>query len=139
MKNTITLFLVLTVAGFLSVACNEIFQTVSPSPVEVTITIPTGEELDPTPPETSGTITLEPAAVEVEVGKNVNVKVTIKNAAGQEVPSSNISVNISDRTILELVEIDERIIQFGGVAAGSTSVIISAGGLQASLVATVTN
>ncbi len=128
-------------ATLISISCTEVTQTIEPSPVEVTVTQPGApEEPDQTPttPGVSGTITLEPATFEVTVSKNVNVKVIVKDSNGKEIPSENISVSILDPTVLELVEIDNRILTFGGVSPGVTSVIITATGLQTSLVATVT-
>ena len=57
---------------------------------------------------------------------------SVRDDNGVEVPSENISVSIIDKTLVRLVEIDNRILTFGGLAEGQTSVIISASGLQAS-------
>ncbi len=140
MKTQTGLLLITLVGVFFVLEACEITQTTTPGAVDVNIQQPTAAPTDTsTGPGTAdtGTINLEPRAISVEVGKNVNVKVVIKDGNGQEVPSENISVNIIDKTILSLVEIDGRIIAFEGVSAGVTSVIISASGLQTSLVATV--
>lgn len=119
--------------------CTEVTQTIQPSPVTVEVSQPTApdEPAAPNPAGDLGTITLEPASGEVAVSKNVNVMVIVKDSGGVEIPSENISVNIIDKDIVELVEIDGRILTFGGVAAGITSVIITASGLQTSIVITV--
>lgn len=134
-------FLVLLALALLAFQACEVVQTSTPSPVEITITQPPPTPTDTSetpPPGATGTITLEPANVQVKVGGNVNVKVIVRDDNGVEVPSQNVSVNIIDKTVLSLVEIDNRIIAFQGVSTGVTSVIISASGLQTSLVATVT-
>jgi len=128
--------LLLVLAAAMLAACTEVTQTLSPSDVNVTSEQPTPTTTAP-PSQASGTITLEPASVSVAVGKNVNVQVTVRDPNGVEVPSENLSVNIADKSVLRLSEIDGRILQFEGLAAGTTSVIVSTSGLQTSLVATV--
>ena len=119
-------------------ACTEVSQVVSPSPVDVSVSSPASTTGETTPtPASNGTITLEPSSIEVQVGKNVAVMVIVRDANGVEVPSENISVSIIDKTLVRLVEIDNRVITFGGLAEGQTSILISASGLQASLDVTV--
>ena len=121
---------------FLVVGCTEVTQTIEPSPVDVNITTPTTppEPSSPDNPGPSGTITLDPPRGSVAVGKNLNVMVIVRDPNGVEVPSENLSVNIADKTVLRLNEIDGRVLQFEGVAVGTTSVIVSASGLQTSIV-----
>ena len=118
-------------------ACTEVSQVVSPSPVDVSVSSPASTADETPTPASNGTITLEPSSIEVQVEKNVAVMVIVRDANGVEVPSENISVSIVDKTLVRLVEIDNRIITFGGLAVGQTAVIISASGLQASLDVTV--
>ncbi len=119
------------------VACTQVNQEVAPSPV----TVGTLSSSPTTTPETGpgplGTITLDPPQFTVGVGKNVNVQVTVKNSAGQEVTSENISANIIDQSVVEFVDVTDRTIQFGGLATGTTSIIISASGLQTATTGTV--
>lgn len=140
MKRTETILAFVLLAAAVGFAACEISQSTAPSPVEVTITQPApGTEPEPEPPGAhTGTISLEPAAVTVQIGAAANVKVIVKDANGQEIPSANISVNVVDKTVIVLEGIDGRILAFRGVAAGTTSAIISASGLQTSLAATVT-
>ena len=118
-------------------ACTEVSQVVSPSPVDVSVSGPASTTRETPTPASNGTISLEPSSIEVQVGKNVAVMVIVRDDNGVEVPSENISVSIIDKTLVRLVEIDNRILTFGGLAEGQTSVIISASGLQASLDVTV--
>ena len=132
--------MLLILGGLLMLSGCEITQHTSPSPVEISIVSPPAGDVDAstTPPAgAAGTIALEPNSITVAVSKNVNVKVVVKDEGGVEIPSENISVNIVDKTILRLQEIDGRMIAFEGVAAGVTSVIVTASGLQTSLAATV--
>ncbi len=131
----IVLFSVLISLG--AFACTEVTQTIQPSPVDVSVSGPASTTGETTTPASNGTITLEPSSIEVQVGKNVAVMVIVRDANGVEVPSENISVSIIDKTLVRLVEIDNRIITFGGIAAGQTSILISASGFQASLDANV--
>ncbi len=132
----IVLFSVLISLG--AFACTEVTQTIQPSGVDVSVATPSSDSgPNETSSGTNGTITLEPSSIEVQVGKNVAVMVIVRDANGVEVPSENISVSIIDKTFVRLVEIDNRIITFGGLAAGQTSILISASGLQASLDANV--
>ncbi len=136
-NKLILLFILLT---FILAGC-EVIQTTNPSDVNLTVEGNTTPS-EPTEPSTgggtNGTITLEPAGnIQIEVSKNVNVKVIVKDSTGQEVPSENITVNIVDKTIVGLNQIDGRIITFAGLSAGVTSVIITASGLQTSIVITV--
>lgn len=129
----------LFILGFYTVGC-EFAQTTHPSSVNVTISegeegVETGEEV----PGESGTITLDPPSGTVAVGKTLNVMVVVRDANGTEVPSENISVNILDKTVVSLTEIDGRILAFSGVSPGVTSVIVTASGLQTSMVITVTD
>ncbi len=127
----IVLFSVLIVLG--AFACTEVTQTIQPSGVDVSVSGPASTTGETTPtPASNGTITLEPSSIEVQVGKNVAVMVIVRDANGVEVPSENISVSI-DKTLVRLVEIDNRVITFGGLAVGKTSILISASALQASL------
>jgi len=132
--------LLMALCGVALVAsCTEVNQFLNPSSVDVSVTNPaidTSTTVD-TPPGAVGTIALSPASLQIAVGESANVQVVVTNANGVEVPSENLSVNISDQGVLRLVEIDGRIIQFEGVATGVTSVIVSASNLQTSLVATV--
>ena len=141
MKRLETILALVLLAATVAFAGCEISQ-VSPTapPIDIRITAPMpGEEPEPDMPAgPTGTIILEPSSLSVSVGSNVNVKVIVRDENGQEKPSQNISVNVIDKTILTLVEIDGRILAFGGLAAGTTSVIVSASGLQTSLVASVT-
>ena len=129
----IALFAVLIVL----LGCTEVTQTIQPSPVDVSVSSPASTAGETPTPASNGTITLEPSSIEVQVGKNVAVMVIVRDANGVEVPSENISVSIIDKMLVRLVEIDNRIITFGGLAAGKTSILISASGLQASLDAKV--
>ncbi len=131
----ISLFSVLIALG--AFACTEVTQTIQPSPVDVSVSGPASTTEETPTPASNGTISLEPSSIEVQVGKNVAVMVIVRDTNGVEVPSENISVSIIDKTLVRLVEIDNRIITFGGLAAGQTSIIISASGLQASLDVTV--
>ena len=129
----IALFAVLIVL----LGCTEVTQTIQPSPVDVSVSSPASTAGETPTPASNGTITLEPSSIEVQVGKNVAVMVIVRDANGVEAPSENISVSIIDKMLVRLVEIDNRIITFGGLAAGKTSILISASGLQASLDAKV--
>ncbi len=131
----IVLFSVLIALG--AFACTEVTQTIQPSGVDVSVSGPASTTGETPTPASNGTITLEPSSIEVQVGKNVAVMVIVRDVNGVEVPSENISVSIIDKTLVRLFEIDNRIITFGGLAEGQTSVIISASGLQASLDVTV--
>ena len=131
------LFVSIGTASLMMFACTEVTQTIQPSGVDVSVSGPASATEETSTPASGGTITLEPSSIEVQVGKNVNVMVIVRDDNGVEVPSENISVSIVDKTLVRLVEIDNRIITFGGLAEGQTSVIISASGLQASLGVTV--
>ena len=132
----IVLFSVLIALG--AFACTEVTQTIQPSGVDVSVSGPASTTGETTPtPASNGTITLEPSSIEVQVEKNVAVMVIVRDANGVEVPSENISVSIIDKTLVRLVEIDNRIITFGGLSVGQTSILISASELQASLDVTV--
>ncbi len=138
MNSLIRIVLSVALAAAGAFACTEVTQTIQPSPVDVSVSGPASTTGETPTPASGGTITLEPSSIEVQVGKNVAVMVIVRNANGVEVPSENISVSIVDKTLVRLVEIDNRIIiTFGGLAEGQTSVLISASGLQASLDATV--
>ncbi len=127
----------LLLIAILLVGCTEVDISSTAPDINITHTTP-GTEPEPAPPPgQSGTISLSPASVTVAVGANANVTVTVRDAGGQEVPVENLSVNIADSSVLGLVEIDGRILQFTGVSAGTTSVIISVTGLQTSFIATV--
>ncbi len=119
------------------VACTQVNQELAPSPVTVNLT--TSGETAPIDPPVGplGTITLTPPQFTVAVGSNVNVTVTVKDAAGQEKTPENITVSVLDPTIVSLGEIDGRIILFGGVAVGTTNIIVTASGLQAGTTGTV--
>ena len=67
------------------------------------------EPEEPKPSPSGGTITLEPPNIEVQVGTNVHVMVIVRDGNGLEAPSENISVSIIDKTLVRLVEIDNRI------------------------------
>lgn len=134
LKILSVLFVVL---AFLLVGCTDVTQIVNPSDVVVG-----PQPTEPTPPTTpgpgiAGTVTLEPPSIELDVGQTVFVTVTVRDSGGQDVPSENISVNILNTSVLRLTEIDGRIIALEGLTAGVTSVIVTASGLQTSLVATV--
>ena len=73
------------------------------------------------------------------VGGTVHIKVVVTDAQGVEVDSEAIAASVADTSVLRDTGVDARTISFVGVSAGTTSVIISASGLQASLVATVTD
>ncbi len=136
MKSFVIALLVALVAVG-AFACTEVTQTIQPSPVDVSVSSPASTAGETPTPASNGTITLEPPSIEVQAGRNVAVMVIVRDANGVEVPSENISVSIIDKTLVRLVEIDNRIITFGGLAAGQTSIIIGASGLQASLDVTV--
>ena len=139
MNPLIRIVLSVALAATGTLACTEVTQTIQPSPVDVSVGNPDSgsEPEEPKPSPSGGTITLEPSSLEVQVGKNVHVMVIVRDGNGVEAPSENISVSIIDKTLVRLVEIDNRVITFGGLAAGETSVLISASGLQASLDARV--
>ena len=139
MNSLIRIVLSVALAATGTLACTEVTQTIQPSPVDVSVGNPDSgsEPEEPKPSPSGGTITLEPPNIEVKVGKNVHVMIIVRDGNGIEVPSENISVSIIDKTLVRLVEIDNRVITFGGLAEGQTSVIISASGLQASLDVTV--
>lgn len=125
--------------AILSVGCTEVTQTIEPSPVSIDVNAPGTTSVGDPPPTTTvgGTIELEPPNGEVAVGKNLNVMVIVRDTNGQEVPSENITIAIANLTIVRLVEIDGRTIALEGLAVGSTSVIVSASGLQTSMVVAV--
>lgn len=130
----------LSVSAFLILACTEVTQTTGPTTVESGEAAPESrpaETISPASPA-SGTLSLEPDSIAVAVGKTVYVKVIVTDAQGVEVDSEAITSSVADTSVLKYTGTDARTISFVGVSVGSTSVIISASGLQASLVATVT-
>jgi len=138
--------IVLSALACFGLAACDITQTVEPSEVHITITTPdavvaTGTESGSGSPTERTEISLHPASIEISVGENVNVTVIVELVAEDgtrmEIPSENISVSIANDSVIRVVEIDGRTIQFVGLAEGVTSIIIRASDLQDSLVATV--
>lgn len=117
--------------------CVENITRVEPSPVSVSVG-QTGTEVGPPTTPAPGSVTLNPPSAEVAVGKNINVQVIVRDAAGQEVATEDLTVSIANTAVVRLVQIDGRIVQLEGVAEGQTSVIFTvAGPLQASMIVTV--
>ncbi len=127
-----------TILAMIFMGC-EIIQTITPSDIDIVVEAPAPPPPVEFPTDNTnlGTIRLDPSSATVGVGSNVNVMVVVTDSNGTEVPSENLSVNIADLDILRLQQIDGRIIQFEGVSPGETSVIVSASGLQTSIVITV--
>ena len=134
-----SLIVALFVSATLTLACTEV--TTGPVIVETGESEKASEptaKIGPSSPA-SGTISLEPDAITVAVGGTVNVKVVVTDPQGVEVDSISITPSVADKGILRYTGTDARTVSFLGVKAGTTSVIISASGLQASLIATVTS
>ena len=128
--------------ALVTIGCTEVTQTVGPTTVETAGQPPDASKpaatIAPASP-TSGSISLEPDSITLAVGDTVNVKVVVTDSQGVEVDSESITPSVADTAILRYTGTDARTVSFLGVKAGTTSVIISASGLQASLVATVTS
>ena len=69
---------------------------------------------------------------------SVVVQVIALNQAGQEIPSVNLTVTVGDTAIATVKDIEGRWISFSLVAPGTTSVIVTAAGAQATFEVTVT-
>ena len=123
-------------------ACTQVTQTVGPTTVGAAGQSPEASKpaaaIAPSPPA-SGSISLEPDSITAAVGDTAYVKVIVTDGQGVEVDSKSITASIADTSILRDTGVDARTISFIGVKAGTTSVIISASGLQASLTAIVTS
>ncbi len=120
------------------VGCLDLPTAPPPAPVDIDIDInfadtPAPEE---TPPSSTGSVTLSPTSITIAVGQVVNVTVTARSS-GQEIPSSDITVNILDDTIARFAGRTDRTIQIQGLAVGETEAIVTASGSQASLPITV--
>ena len=136
-----SLIAVLSMSAILTLACTEVTQTVGPTTVETAGQSPEASKPAPTiapASPSSGTVSLDPDSITVAVGVTAHVKVVVTDAAGAEVDSGSITVSVADASVLRYTGVDARTVSFLGVRAGATSVSISASGLQASLVATVT-
>ena len=122
-------------------ACTQVTQTTGPTTVESGELPETSSEPTAKVPSApaSGTISLTPPkAISVAVGSTVHVKVVVADASGVEVKSASITASVADSSVLRYTGTDARTISFLGVAQGTTTVIVSASSLQASLTATVT-
>lgn len=80
---------------------------------------------------------LEPSSVNMDVGKNVNVRVVVSTPAGNEIPTESLQVSIADSSVAALTQIDGRTLQLRGTSAGVTSALVMANGLTTSLIITV--
>ena len=121
-------------------ACTQVTQTTGPTTVEsegAPETSAPAAKIGPSSP-TGGTISLTPKSITVSVGSTVHVKVIITDAHGAEVDSESITTSVADSSVLRYTGTDARTLSFLGVKKGTTSVIVSAADLQASLSATVT-
>ena len=90
-----------------------------------------------TPTPVGGSIELVPNGGQVAVGKNLNVTVIVRDANGGEVSPENLTIAIADTSVVRLVQIDARTLLLEGLKVGSTEVIVSASGLQASMIVQV--
>ena len=135
-----------SMAVIICVGCS-VEQTTTPSSVSVDISQPiegTGVTTGPTPPaptppSTGDVVSLvfDPPSVTGSAATSVVVKVIALDEAGNEVPSVNLTVKVSDPAIATLKDVDGRFVSFSLVSAGTTTAIITAAGAQASLVITV--
>ena len=121
-------------------ACTEVTQTTGPVIVDPEKSPEAAKPAATVGPSTpaSGTISFDPDSITVAVGGTVHVKVVVTDAGGAEVESVSITASVADTSVLRYTGTDARTVSFLGVKTGTTSVIISASSLQASLTATVT-
>ncbi len=123
------------------VSCIEVSTVVEPSPVDVDISsatpsVPTGTVA--TNDDDPVSLVFKPPAITGPASTSVVVQVIALNQAGQEIPSVNLTVTISDTAVASVKDIEGRFVSFSLVAAGTTSVIVTAAGAQAQFEITVT-
>ena len=124
--------------GAILVACTDVTQIVGPTTVVDAGKSPAPEATVASSSPVSGTISLDPDSITVPVGGTVHIKVVVTDPAGAEVDSVSITASVSDKSVLRYTGTDARTASFLGLKEGTTSVIISASSLQASITATVT-
>ena len=124
-----------------SVGCIENSLVVEPSPVDVDISSALPPAVDgnvATNDDDPVSLVFKPPAITGPSGTSVVVQVIALNQAGQEIPSVNLTVTVGDTAIATVKDIEGRFISFSLVAAGTTSVIVTAAGAQATFEVTVT-
>ena len=114
---------------FLLVSCGDTILTTGPTTASTGGATTTEEEEAPM----AGTIKLEPASINVGIGENVFVRVTVQDANGVEEKTVDLTVSILNDSVIRLVGVDHRTIEFLTRATGKTEVLIRASGLQTSL------
>jgi hypothetical protein len=127
------------------ISCTDVNQSILPSSVDVTVSMPSGTVetgtggTTPAPGDNDPvSLVFEPPAITGTAATSVVVQVIALNQAGQEIPSINLTVRVTDTAIATLKDIDGRFISISLVATGTTSVTVTAAGAQATFRVEVT-